>query len=287
MTRSKSTIVKVGYLCRVNHIIQHDLGVKTMKITLLGTGTSQGVPVIACKCDVCRSPDPKDKRLRSSILVQVNDVSVVVDTGPDFRMQMLRNEVNHLDAIVYTHEHKDHVAGMDDLRAFNQMHSKAMPIWANEAVERALRRDFFYAFGENTHGGLPQIDIHQLGDHELSNGFEIQGMHWTILPVMHAAMEVYGFRVGDFAYITDVNHIPDETFAKLTGVKVLVISALRKTHHPSHYSLDQVLNVIERVGSESTYLTHLSHLIGTHEDLQAQLPQGVYVGWDGCVIEND
>lgn len=258
-----------------------------MKVTLLGTGTSQGVPVIACKCDVCQSRDPKDKRLRASILIQVNDVSVVVDTGPDFRMQMLENEVNHLDAIVYTHEHKDHVAGMDDVRAFNQKHSKAMPIWANEAVEKALRRDFFYAFGQNTHGGLPQVDIHKLGDHELINGFEIQGINWTVLPVMHAAMEVYGFRIGDFAYITDVNFIPDETYAKLKGVKVLVISALRKTHHPSHFSLDQVLDVIERVGAESTYLTHLSHLIGKHKDFQAQLPQGVYVGWDGCVIQND
>ena len=258
-----------------------------MKVTLLGTGTSQGVPVIACKCDVCTSDDSKDKRLRSSILVQICDVSVVVDTGPDFRMQMLRNDVIHLDAIVYTHEHKDHVAGMDDVRAFNQMHSKAIPIWANESVENALRRDFFYAFGENTHGGLPQVDIHRLGDNELINGFDIKGIKWTVLPVMHADMEVFGFRVGDFAYITDVNLIPNKTFAKLAGVKVMVISALRKQKHPSHYSLEQVLEVIKKVGAESTYLTHLSHLIGKHKDLQAQLPEGVYVGWDGCVIEND
>lgn len=266
--------------------MRHDLGVKSMKVTLLGTGTSQGVPVIACQCDVCVSKDIRDKRFRSSVLVQVNGVTVVIDTGPDFRMQMLRNNVNHLDAIVYTHEHKDHVAGMDDVRAFNQKQSKAMQIWANEAVEKALRRDFFYAFGEQSHGGLPQVNIRPLGENELNDGFIIKGIKWMVLPVMHDSMVVFGFRVGDFAYITDVNLIPERTFDKLAGVKVMVISALRKKKHPSHFSLEQVLEVINKVGAEHTYLTHLSHLIGKHEDLQAQLPEGVYVGWDGCVIEN-
>ena len=266
--------------------MRHDLGVKTMKVTLLGTGTSQGIPVIACKCDVCVSEDSKDKRLRSSVLVQVKGVTVVIDTGPDFRMQMLRNEVINLDAIVYTHEHKDHVAGMDDIRAFNQKQSKSMQVWANEAVEIALRRDFYYAFCEESHGGLPRVNINRLGEDELNDGFKIKGLEWKVLPVKHASMEVFGFRIGDFAYITDVNLIPEKTFDKLAGVKVMVISALRKESHPSHFSLAQVLEVIDKVGAESTYLTHLSHLIGKHEDLQAQLPKGVYVGWDGCVIEN-
>jgi phosphoribosyl 1,2-cyclic phosphate phosphodiesterase len=270
----------------VNTINRYDLGLEYVKITLLGTGTSQGVPVIGCKCDVCTSGDVRDNRLRTSILIEVRDVSVVVDTGPDFRVQMLREDVCSLDAIVYTHEHKDHLAGMDDVRAFNQIHNRAMEVWANKDVEKALRRDFFYAFGDTKEGGLPQVNINSLGSKEESNGFIIKGVEWTLLPVKHYNMDVYGFRVGDFAYVTDVNFIPDSTYEKLDGVKVLVISALRKEWHQSHFSLDEVLEVVERVKPEATYLTHLSHLIGKHEDLQAELPEGVFVGWDGCVIEN-
>ncbi|PCJ82403.1 MAG: MBL fold metallo-hydrolase [Bacteroidetes bacterium] len=257
-----------------------------LKITLLGTGTSQGVPVIGCKCDVCTSEDLKDNRLRTSILIETICGSVVIDTGPDFRTQMLREDVQSLDAIVYTHEHKDHVAGMDDVRAFNQIQHCALEVWANKDVEKALRRDFFYAFGNEKHGGLPQVNINSLGLEEENNGFYINKSKWTLLPVKHAQMDVYGFRVGDFAYITDVNFIPDSTYNKLAGVRVLVISALRKERHPSHFSLDEVLQVVERIKPEATYLTHLSHFIGKHEDLQAELPEGVFVGWDGCVIDN-
>ena len=270
----------------VNVIMQYDLGYPSMKVTLLGTGTSQGVPVIGCKCDVCLSDDPKDKRLRSSIFIEVNGVNVVIDTGPDFRAQMLNARVDKLDAIVYTHEHKDHVAGMDDVRAFNQMEGIAMDIWANKAVETALMRDFHYAFGESMTGGVPQVNINRLGKTEEESGFIVGGVDWILLPVMHANMEVYGFRVGDFAYITDVNFIPEDTFKKLVGVKILVISALRKKQHPSHFNLNEVLKVIERVNPEASYLTHLSHCIGKHEDLVSELPDGVFVGFDGLIIKN-
>lgn len=270
----------------VNVIKQYDLGFPFMKVTLLGTGTSQGVPVIGCKCAVCISDDPRDKRYRSSIFIEVNGVNVAIDTGPDFRMQMLNAGVCKLDAILYTHEHKDHVAGMDDVRAFNQMDGSAMDVWANEGVEIALMRDFHYAFGESIHGGLPKVNINKLGKLQEQSGFVLGGVDWTVLPVKHANMEVYGFRVGDFAYITDVNFIPEATFEKLRGVKVLVISALRKQSHPSHFSLNEVLQVVDRVKPEATYLTHLSHYIGTHDDLESELPDGVFVGFDGLVIEN-
>ena len=270
----------------VNEIKQYDLGFKGMKVTLLGTGTSQGVPVIGCKCDVCTSNNPKDKRFRSSIFIEIKDVNVVVDSGPDFRMQMLSAGVNKLDAIVYTHEHKDHVAGMDDIRAFNQMDGSVLEVYANSGVEEALKRDFHYAFGESLHGGLPKVNINKLGAFEEENGFSINDVEFTLLPVKHSNMEVYGYRVGDFAYITDVNYIPEKTFDKLKGVKVLVISALRKVSHPSHFTLNEVLEVVQRIKPDATFLTHLSHFIGKHEDLQSELPEGVYVGYDNLVLEN-
>tara|TARA_B100000780_G_scaffold126526_1_gene88707 strand:- start:2132 stop:2950 length:819 start_codon:yes stop_codon:yes gene_type:complete len=271
----------------VNVIKQHDLGYPLMKVTLLGTGTSQGVPVIGCKCDVCLSEDHRDKRLRSSVFIEVNGVNVVVDTGPDFRTQMLRAGVESLDAILFTHEHKDHVAGLDDVRAFNQINGLAMQVWASHDVESALKRDFHYAFGESKHGGLPKILINQLGELEENIGITVGGIDVVLLPVMHGKMKVMGFRVGDFAYVTDVNYIPDSTFEKMVGVKVLVISALRKKRHPSHFTLDEVLSVVERINPVATYLTHLSHFIGKHEDLACELPEGVFVGFDGLVIENN
>lgn len=259
----------------------HELGVPNMGITFLGTGTSQGVPVIGCECGVCRSKDARDSRLRTSILVQIGGKTVVVDTGPDFRQQMLREGVKELEAIVFTHEHKDHVAGLDDIRAYNYWQKRPMDIFANKDVESAIKRDFHYAFDESIRGGVPNMNIRNIHREE----FELCGEVWTPLPVMHADMEVLGFRIGDFAYITDVNYIPPETYAKLKGIKVLIISALRKFEHPSHFSLPEVLEVIEKISPQTTYLTHMSHQIGLHKELEKELPDGIHPAFDGLQIE--
>lgn len=262
--------------------LKHEFGIENARITVLGTGTSQGVPIIGCDCEVCTSENPKDKRLRTSVLIEIGGVSVVVDSGPDFRYQMLRANVKSLDAIVFTHEHKDHVAGTDDIRAFNYINQSPLDIYANSAVEAALKRDFFYAFDPNIKGGVPKMNIINIEIDE----FNIRGNTWLPLPVMHGKMEVLGFRIGDFAYVTDVNFISEETFAKLEGVKILIISALRKFEHPTHFALHEVLDVVERIGPDATYLTHMSHLMGLHDDIENELPAGVFPGYDGLIIES-
>ncbi|MBI49418.1 MAG: hypothetical protein CL850_03915 [Crocinitomicaceae bacterium] len=253
-----------------------------MRVTFLGTGTSQGVPVIGCKCEVCLSKNFKDERLRTSIRVEIGEHSTVVDSGPDFRQQMLREDVEKLDAIVFTHEHKDHIAGLDDIRAYNFLQKNPMQIYANKPVEEALRRNYHYAFNNSVKAGVPQMVFNSIHRHDFSLG----GETWTPLPVMHADMEVLGFRIGDFAYVTDVNYIPEETYEKLKGVNVLVISALRKFEHPSHFSLNEVLEVIKRIEPKASYLTHMSHQMDLHEDLEKSLPSGVYPAYDGLKLES-
>lgn len=263
--------------------LKHEFGIENARITILGSGTSQGVPIIGCDCEVCSSEDSRDKRLRTSVLIEIGEVSVVVDSGPDFRYQMLRAGVRNLEAIVFTHEHKDHVAGTDDIRAFNYIKQSPLDIYANKAVEKALKRDFFYAFDPNIKGGVPKMNIINIDRDE----FKVGGTTWLPLPVMHGKMEVLGFRIGDFAYVTDVKFISEETFEKLKGVKVLIISALRKFEHPSHMALHEVLEVIERLRPDASYLTHMSHLMGKHEDLEKELPDGVYPAFDGLVIKSN
>ncbi len=256
-------------------------------LTLLGTGTSQGVPVIACDCGVCTSKDPRDNRLRSSAMFHVDGADApegprhfVVDTGPDFRQQMLREKVDSVDAILFTHEHKDHVAGMDDVRAFNFRLKRDMDVYAAPSVQDALRREFHYVFGENPYPGVPQVRLHGLGEEPQTIG----GVHVLPLPVMHYKLPVLGFRMGRIAYITDANALSEVTWQRLKGVEVLVLNALRKEPHISHFNLEEALEVIERVGPKKAYLTHISHLLGKHESIQAELPDGVFLGWDGLRI---
>lgn len=251
------------------------------RITFLGTGTSMGVPVIGCKCDVCQSSDPNDKRLRTSILIQQGRTNVVIDSGPDFRAQMLRAHVDHLDALVFTHEHKDHTAGMDDVRAYNFIQQRPVDIWASERVEAALRNEFHYAFAAQKYPGVPEIRFHRID----GQPFEIEGICMTPVEVMHHKLPVYGFRIGDFVYITDANHIPDDEWTKLTGVKTLVLNALRKNFHISHFTLEEAVEIAQKLGAERTYLTHISHQMGCHQEVEQELPEGVSIAYDGLEIE--
>lgn len=261
-----------GYVC-----ISID---ETLKITFLGTGTSQGVPVIACECAICQSPDPMDKRLRASLLVETASNTIVIDAGPDFRQQMLNAKVKKMDAILLTHEHKDHIAGMDDLRAFNHKSQAAIDIYAEERVLAAVRKEYAYVFSENHYPGVPRMELHNIDDFN----FEIKGDIIIPLRVFHYRLPVFGFRIGDMAYITDANYIPEETKEKLIGVKYLVINALRKEKHISHYSLDEALGLIREVSPRKAYITHIGHQMGKHAEVNRELPVNVTLAWDGLEV---
>jgi phosphoribosyl 1,2-cyclic phosphate phosphodiesterase len=251
-----------------------------VKVTLLGTGTSQGVPIIGCKCEVCTSTDPHDNRLRSSILIESDTTTIVVDTGPDFRQQMLREGVDQMDAVVFTHEHKDHIAGLDDIRAFNFILRKRIPVYASERVQGAIKREFAYIFDEFKYPGIPEIDLYTIPEAP----FVIGDIELIPINVMHMKLPVLGFRVKDFCYITDANFISEKEFEKLKGVKILVLNALRREAHPSHYTLDEAIEVIKKIDPEKAYLTHISHQLGKHADVSKELPEGIELGHDGQVI---
>lgn len=253
-------------------------------LTFLGTGTSQGVPVIACECEVCASNDIRDKRLRSSVLFEVDGdhaaegpKAFVVDTGPDFRQQMLRAHVQSLDAVLFTHEHKDHVAGLDDVRAFNFRQKRDMDVFAAPQVQEALKREFHYVFAEAPYPGVPRVCLQNLDGDPLS----ISGVEVVPLPVLHFRLPVLGFRIGPIAYITDANAFAPETWERLEGVEILILNALRKEKHISHFNLEEAIEVIERIKPDQAYLTHISHLLGRHRDVSLELPEGVRLAEDG------
>jgi phosphoribosyl 1,2-cyclic phosphate phosphodiesterase len=252
-----------------------------MRITFLGTGTSQGVPVIACTCAICRSSDSRDKRLRSSVMISSGEHNIVIDTGPDFRYQMLREEVKSLSGIVFTHEHKDHIAGLDEVRAFNFLNKWKAQVYCSEAVNKALRREFAYAFEESKYPGLPQIDIHIIDE----NPFELQGLQFTPIQLMHMYMPVFGYRIGDFTYITDANYISDTEIEKIKGSKVLVLNALRREKHPSHFNLEEAIVLAQKIGAGRTYFTHISHQLGLHAEVEKELPDGIAIAYDGLKVE--
>ena len=253
-----------------------------MKITVLGSGTSQGIPVIACDCEVCLSTDMRDNRLRCSILIEHNGENHVIDTGPDFRQQMLRANVQSLRSVIFTHEHKDHIAGLDDVRAFNFKEDRDMEIFCTPEVEEALRREYHYAFAESSYPGIPQLNINSIG---LEPFLLPDGLQLLPIEVMHYKMAVLGFRIHDFAYVTDAKTVEDSEIEKLKGVKVLIVNALRKEPHLSHFNLDEALDFIQKVGPESAYLTHISHLFGKHEQIELELPPHVHVAFDGQQFE--
>jgi phosphoribosyl 1,2-cyclic phosphate phosphodiesterase len=252
-----------------------------MTITFLGTGTSQGVPVIGCDCAVCRSVDFRDKRLRVSVHIEVAGKSFVIDTGPDFRQQMLRARIRQLDAILFTHEHKDHTAGLDDVRSYNFLQGHDMPVYARASVLEQLRREFAYVFAEKKYPGVPRLQLHEIRNEP----FMVGGVPVTPIEVMHLRLPVYGFRLGDFTYITDANHIDEAELEKVRGTKVLVLNALQQSAHPSHFTLAEALDLVERLGPEQAYFTHLSHKMGLHREVEAQLPKHVRLGFDGLRFE--
>jgi len=252
-----------------------------MKITFLGTGTSQGIPLIACTCSVCQSMDSKDKRLRTSVLIEEKGKTFVIDTGPDFRQQMLRENVKNLDAVIFTHEHKDHTAGFDDIRAFNFINKKKMEVYASARVQEAIKREFAYIFSDFKYPGIPEINLHLLENKPTI----IEGVDVIPIQAMHHKLPIFGFRINDFTYITDANYISDIEKEKIKGSKVLVLNALRRELHISHYTLQQAIELVNELKPEKAYFTHISHQLGLHEDVKKELPPTIELAYDGLQIQ--
>lgn len=252
-----------------------------MQITFLGTGTSQGVPVIACQCKVCQSEDPKDKRLRSSILVKHKNKTFIIDTGPDFRQQMLREKVYHLDFVLLTHEHKDHTAGLDDIRAFNFSQQEAMNVYANKRTCNAIRTEFAYAFDECKYPGVPKIKLHEINN----QGFKVQGIFIQPIHVIHFKLPVIGFRIENMAYITDASSICEAEMEKLHNLDLLILNALGVKPHYSHFNLEEALDIVNQLQPKQAYFTHISHVMGLNDEVNETLPPSIQLAHDGLKVE--
>ncbi|GAB3991869.1 MBL fold metallo-hydrolase [Spirosoma daeguense] len=252
-----------------------------MVITLLGTGTSSGVPLIGCTCEVCRSVDFRDKRLRSSVHIAVDGRSFIIDTGPDFRQQVLRLNLQQLDAVIFTHEHKDHTAGFDEIRAYNFKSGKDIPVYARPSVLAQLQREFAYIFAEHKYPGVAHVQLNEVEN----KPFDVLGVPFIPIDTLHHRLPVFGYRVGDFTYLTDLNFISDEELQKVYGTKVLVLDALQRQPHISHFTLDQAVALAQRVDAERTYFVHISHKLGLHRDVEKELPPNIRLGYDGMRIK--
>jgi phosphoribosyl 1,2-cyclic phosphate phosphodiesterase len=252
----------------------------SLKITFLGTGTSSGIPLIGCTCPVCTSTDPKDKRLRSSILVESATTTIVVDTTPDFRYQMLRIHNTKLDAVLFTHPHKDHTAGLDDVRAYNFFQHKPMDVYANSLTAEALMREFAYAFADKKYPGVPQINLYTIDE----SPFEVGDIPIQPFTVWHHKMPVFGYKFGKFTYITDANKIDDNVKTLIKDSDVLVVNALRKEQHISHFTLDEAIELAEELAIPKAYFTHISHQLGKHEDVEKTLPPGIHLAYDNLTF---
>ena len=252
----------------------------SIKVTFLGTGTSQGVPLIACDCEVCRSTNHKDKRLRSSILIESSSTRIVIDSGPDFRQQLLREKVKKLDAVVFTHEHKDHIAGLDEVRAFNYINGLRMPVYASTRVQQALKREFAYIFADEKYPGIPEIDLFDI-NHE---ALQIGTLSIELIDVLHYKLPVKCFKVNQFAYITDANFIPEEQKEKLKNLDVLVLNALRRESHISHFNFQEAVDLVKELNPRKAYFTHISHQLGLHDEVNKELPNNIELGFDGLQL---
>lgn len=257
-----------------------------VEVTLLGTGTSTGVPVIGCGCRVCTSTDPRDERTRTACWVRVNGLSIVIDTGPDFRLQALREGIRRIDAVLYTHHHFDHVVGVDDLRPFLFERRDPIPCYAHEDTAGVLRRMFHYIFDDGTYPGVPNLRLHPV-----DSPFHVRGrfddracVEVTPVEAHHGAMPLFGYRIGDFAYITDTSNIPEASLSALSGVRVLVLDALRHERHPTHFSISEAVEMARAIGAEQTYFTHMTHSV-LHEEENSNLPEGIALGYDGLRFE--
>lgn len=252
-----------------------------MNITILGTGTSQGVPVVGCPCRVCQSIDPFDKRLRTAALIYSGDTAIVIDAGPDFRQQMLRTRVKKLDAVLITHNHKDHTGGLDDVRAFNWIQKRPMDIFGSDAVLESIKNDFSYAFEEDKYPGVPDMKLHRITN---DRTFAIGNMQLTPISAMHHRMPVFGFRIGGFSYLTDANFIADEELNKMKDSNIVIINALRKEKHISHFNLNEAIDILQYLAPEKGYITHISHQMGLRSEIEKNLPENIYLAYDGLTM---